>query len=201
MRVGIIWLANRAQSTKRTRTLASKSVQNNGNVNEEGDGDEYEEWHDGGVGVGAAAGECSKLDLDNVDECKHKEGASNNRAGAGDEHASAESGAVDASGDELNGGGVVDGEVVVVVTGKADGLLEGEGDEAGEEEGAERVDVEGDDILGDGGGGRAGWIGVEVVRGVVGVPREADEDGEGEEGVHVHDGVQCCNVEPRERRR
>ncbi|QHO02878.1 uncharacterized protein DS421_13g427550 [Arachis hypogaea] len=146
-------------------------------------------------------GECSKLDLDNVDECEHKEGASSNRASAGDEHASAEGGAVDASGDELNGGGVVDGEVVVVVTGKADGLLEGEGDEAGEEEGAERVDVEGDEILGDGGGGRAGWIGVEVVRGVVGVPREADEDGEGEEGVHVHDSVQCCNVEPRERRR
>lgn len=54
--------------------------------------------------------------------------------------------------------------------GKADGLFECESDETGEEEGAERVDMEGDEIFGDGGGWSAGGIGVEVVGWIVRVP-------------------------------
>ena len=39
--------------------------------------------------------------------------------------------------------------------GDLDGLFESQGDEAGEEEGAEGVDVEGYEVLGDGGAGGA----------------------------------------------
>jgi len=95
----------------------------------------------------------------------------------------------------------LDGEVEIGGASEADGLLEGEGDKAGEKEGAEGVDVEGHEVLGYRRGGRAGGIGDEAVGGVVGVPGEAEEDGESEEGVHVHDGVQGGDVETGNGRR
>lgn len=68
--------------------------------------------------------------------------------------------------------------VVVTGAGDPDGLLESQGDEAGEEEGAKGVDVEGDEVLGDLGGGQAVRVEVEGLGGGVGgVPGEADEDG------------------------
>ena len=74
--------------------------------------------------------------------------------------------------------------------GNLDGLFESQGDEAGEEEEAEGVDVEGNEVFGYGGaGGAIGW-GNESGGGVGGgVPREAEEEGEGEEGVNVDDAV------------
>lgn len=114
----------------------------------------------------ASAGEGSELDLRHVDEREHEEGAAGDGSDAGDEHAEAEGGAVDVRDEVVDDGGVVEGGGA----GEADGLLEGEGDEAGEEEGAERVDVEGDEVLGDGGGGGTRRIGVEAVGRVVGVP-------------------------------
>lgn len=72
-------------------------------------------------------------------------------------------------------GAVVPGLVTRI--GDPNGLFDAQGDEAGEEEGAEGVDVEGDEVLGDFGGGGAGLIGDEPVGGVVGVPSQADEDG------------------------
>lgn len=71
----------------------------------------------------------------------------------------------------------LDGKVEIGGARKADGLLEGEGNEAGEEEGAEGVDMEGDEVLGDGRGGGAVGIGDETVGGVVGVPGQTQEDG------------------------
>lgn len=69
-------------------------------------------------------------------------------------------------------------------------LLEGEGDQAGEEEGAEGVDVEGDEVALDGGARGAPGVRVEGVVRVPRVPRQPDEDGEGEDGVHVHHAVE-----------
>lgn len=60
--------------------------------------------------------------------------------------------------------------------GDPDDLLETQGDEAGEEKGAERVDVEGDEVLGDGRARVAGGFQDKVV-GIGGVPGQADEDG------------------------
>lgn len=73
----------------------------------------------------------------------------------------------------------------VVAGGSADldGLLESEGDEAGEEEGAEGVHVESNETLGGVGPGGASLVGADKHGGGVGggVPIEADEDREGEE--------------------
>ena len=74
--------------------------------------------------------------------------------------------------------------------GDLDGLFESQGDEAGEEEGAEGVDVEGYEVLGDGGAGGAwGWVDENGFGVGGGVPGEAEEESEGEEGVHVDDAV------------
>lgn len=89
--------------------------------------------------MGAPTGEGAELDLNDIDESQHEKGTATNRTDAGDEHAQTESGAVDV-GEELDSEGVVERGGA----GEANGLLEGEGDEAGEEEGAEGVDVEGD---------------------------------------------------------
>ena len=68
----------------------------------------------------AAAGECAELDLDDVDQGEHEEDAADDGAEAGDEHAGAEEGAVDA---RENLGGMVGGDA-----GEADPLLEAQGD-------------------------------------------------------------------------
>lgn len=114
----------------------------------------------------ASAGKRSKLDLSDIDEREHEEGAAEDGSNGGDEHSDAEGGAVDVHDEVFDDGGVVEGGGA----GEADGLLEREGDETGEEEGAEGVDVEGDEVLGDGGGGSARRIGVETVLRIVRVP-------------------------------
>lgn len=118
----------------------------------------------------AATRESAKLDLSHIDQSHHEEATATNRANARYKHAKAEGSFID-MGEELDvvvegGGG-----------GEAEGLLEGQGDEAGEEEGAEGEDVEGHQVFCDGGGGGAGGVGDEAVVGVVGVPRQAYEDG------------------------
>lgn len=149
-----------------TENLASESVQNERGVDEERNGDEDEKRNDGGVGVRASAGKRSKLDLRDVDERKHEEGAAEDGSHSGDEHSDAEGAAVDVRDEVFDGGGVVERGGA----GEANGLLERKCDKAGEEKGAEGVDVEGDEVLGDGGGGSARRIGVEIVLRIVRVP-------------------------------
>ena len=74
--------------------------------------------------------------------------------------------------------------------GDPDGLLEAECDEAGEKEGAEGVDVEGDDVLGYLGRGGAVQVVDEAVVRVGRVPSQPDEDSQREEGVDVDDAVE-----------
>lgn len=78
-----------------------------------------------------------------------------------------------------------------------DSLLEAESDQAGEEEGAEGVDVVGDEVALDGGAGGAPRVPVEGVVRVPRVPGEPDEDGEREEGVHVHHAVERRHLDAR----
>lgn len=83
----------------------------------------------------------------------------------------------------------------------ADDLLEAERDEAGEEEAGEGEDVEGDEVGLDavprGAGAQVvGAVGeARPVGG--GAPRQAQEGGEGEERVHVHDAVQGRDLDAR----
>ncbi|GMN41393.1 hypothetical protein TIFTF001_010621 [Ficus carica] len=168
-----------------------ESVEDDTDVEEEGGGDEDDEGDDGGVGVGAAAAEGAELDLDDVDEGEHEEDAAGDGADAGDEHADTEDGLVDAAEEAAAGAGAAVGAAP-----DPDGLLDPDGDEAGEEERAEGVHVEGHEVLGDGGAGVAAVVGGvdEGVGGVLGVPRQPDEHGQREERVHVHDAVQCRDV-------
>lgn len=140
--------------------------------------------------MGVSTGQSAELDLDHVDQRQHEKDAAANGAQTRDEHPGAEEGAVD-PGENL--GGVVGGD-----PGEADPLLEAQCDEAREEEGAERVHVERHQVLGDGGAGSAG-VGFRIldegVGAVGGVPRQADEDGQGEEGVDVDDAVQGRHVD------
>ncbi|KAF7831002.1 hypothetical protein G2W53_013335 [Senna tora] len=164
------WVWHYLAIFNQSRILASKSVQNNKNVNEKRRRNQNEERDDSRESVGAATGQRAELDLNNIDQSHHEEATPTDGTDAGDEHAEAEGGFVNL-GEEL------DGEVEIGGAREADGLLESEGDEAGEEEGAEGVNVEGDEILGDGRGGGAGGIGNETVGGVVGIPGETEEDG------------------------
>lgn len=146
----------------------------------------------------APARQRPQLDLNHIDQSQHQEDAPADRTRRGNQVPDPEQVFVDP--------GQVEGEVAAEVEGPGeagrsggdpDGLLEAQGDEAGEEEGAEGVDVEGDEVFGDlasgGAGGVVVWVD-EAVGGVGGVPGEADEDGEGEEGIDVDDAIEGCYV-------
>lgn len=173
-----------------SRPLANESVENSDNIDEKRDGDQDDERNHRGQSVGVSTGQSADLDLDHVDQRQHEKDAAANGAQTRDEHPGAEERAVD-PGENL--GWVIGGD-----PGEADPLLEAQCDEAGEEEGAERVHVERHEVLGDGGAGSAG-VGFRIldegVGGVGGVPRQADEDGQGEEGVDVDDAVQRRHVD------
>lgn len=80
--------------------------------------------------------------------------------------------------------------MVVAGSGPSEGLLEAEGDEAGEEEGGEGDDVERHHVLRDFRPGLAiRVVGEPVVR-ISGVPGQPDEHGECEQGVDVYYSVQ-----------
>lgn len=166
--------------------LASEGIKYDGGVDEHGGGDQGDEGCDGPSGSGAAAPEPPELDLDDVNESEHEEAASKDGADGGGKDAGAKQHPVDARSPGV--AGLVD---------EADGLLEAESDEAGEEEGSEGENVEGDHVLRHlvPGGAVAGGEG--AVRGVGWVPGEAHEDGQGKEGVHVDDAVQCRDVDAR----
>ena len=86
-----------------------------------------------------------------------------------------------------------DTAVLTAALAHPDGLLDGRGDEAGEEEGAEGVDMEGDKALTNGRVSDAGRVGdAGEGGGRVGgrVPSDAEEDGERKERVDVDDAVE-----------
>ena len=89
----------------------------------------------------AATANGPKLDLDDIDESEHEETTAADGADAGDEHSDPEDGLVDPAKkpDWVVSGAPAD----------PNPLLESDGDEAGEEEGAEGVDMEGDKVFGD----------------------------------------------------
>ncbi|PON87620.1 hypothetical protein TorRG33x02_166130 [Trema orientale] len=121
---------------KRTALATEKSVQNDADIDQKRGGDEDHKRDYGGVGVRAATTEGPELDLDDVDQSQHEESAAADGADAGDEHPDPEDGPVDPAEepDRVVGGAPAD----------PDPLLEPDGDEAGEEEGAEGVDMESD---------------------------------------------------------
>ena len=137
-------------------------------------------------------GQSPELDLHQIHQSHHQEPAPEHRPQPREQHAEPQHRHVHVS--------LVDRHRKSPALAGLDGLLEGERDEAGEEEGAEGVDVEGDHGLGDGGGGGAGGRGGQRGKGGW-VPREPQEDGEGEERVHVHDAVQGHYVHARPRLR
>jgi hypothetical protein len=172
--------------------LPGEGVEDDSDVDEHGGGDERDERHDGGPGGGpaGAAPEPAELHLHDVDEGHHQEPAPGDGSHGGQQDPDAQHGAVDPRrpADAARVG--------------ADELLEAERDQAGEEEAREGEHVEGDEVgLGAvprraglaqavGAGGEAGAVGG-------GAPRQADEGGESEERVHVHDAVQRRDVDAR----
>lgn len=171
-----------------TRNLASESVQNGTNVYDERNRDQNHQWHHSREGLWAPTSQSSKLDLDHIDQSQHQEGAPGHRADTRDQHPNSEDRSVDV-GEELNRW------VVAGALGDSDGLLEAHCDKAGEQEAAEGVHVEGDEILPNGRARDAGAVRDKGVFGVSGVPGQADEDGQGEEGIHVHDAVEGVDVD------
>jgi hypothetical protein len=183
--------------------LACEGVEDGADVDEHGGRDEGDERHDGGPGGGpaGAAPESPELHLHHVDEGHHQEAASGDGPHGGREDPDAERRAVDPRGAAAGGGGGGGCGAAAVGRGVgADELLEAERDEAGEEEAGEGEHVEGDEV-------RLGAVprGAGVARAVGAVgeprpvgggpPRQAQEGGQGEERIHVHDAVQRRDVD------
>lgn len=160
---------------------ASEGVEDDAGVDEHCDRDECHDGDDCSRG-GAAAIEAAELDLDHVDEGEGKEAAPEHGSDCRREDPAAEQSLVDPGGAPMRAH-------------YPDRLLEAEGDEAGEEEGGEGEDVEGDEILGDAVADCAVGVGESAVGIAGGVPGEAHEDGEGEEGVDVDDTVEGRDVD------
>lgn len=81
-----------------------------------------------------------QLYLNDIDQSKHQANAAGNRTGSGDQVPDSERSLVDVG--EVEGEG--ENGVVMGAGGEAEGLLQAQSDEAGEEETREGVDVEGD---------------------------------------------------------
>lgn len=80
----------------------------------------------------------------------------------------------------------------VPIFGCSNGLFERESNKAREQEGTERIDMEGDQLLGGGGGHEACGRGGGVHEGVIwvgGVNGKTKEETECEKGIDVHDSV------------
>lgn len=123
------------------------------------------------------ASQSAELNLNQIHQRKHQEDASKHRPRRRHQDSCPECRRVnmDSHGDTAH---------LTTALANPDGLLESKGNEAGEEEGAEGVDVEGDEILAHGRVGDAGRLGdAREGDGRVSdwVPSEAEEDGEGEE--------------------
>lgn len=110
---------------------AREGIEDDGDVDDHGGGDEGDERHDC-PHRDAAAPEPAELDLDHVDEGQREEAAAQNGTDGGGDDPAAQQCFVDAR------------RGAVVGADEADGLLEAQRDQAGEEKGGEGQDVEGD---------------------------------------------------------
>ncbi|PON56525.1 LOW QUALITY PROTEIN: hypothetical protein PanWU01x14_180930 [Parasponia andersonii] len=160
---------NLVRINKRTALATEKCVQNDADIDQKRGRDEDHKRDYGGVGVRAATTEGPELDLDDVDQSQHEESAAADGADAGDEHPDPEDGPVDPAEEP--------GRVVGGAPADPNPLLEPDGDQAGEEEGAEGVDVEGDEVFGDLGAWVAARVVDERVIRVGRVPGQPEEDG------------------------
>ncbi|KAJ7967738.1 hypothetical protein O6P43_011957 [Quillaja saponaria] len=145
------------------QSLASKSVQNNRNIYQKSNRNQDHKRNHRSQAMRAPTRQRPKLDLNHIHQCQHQKPASANRTHTGYQHPHPKSRFVN-----------VDQELEWVVEGgvsrESNGLFESQGDETGEEEGAERVDMERDQVLGDRRTRIACRIWVERVVGISGVP-------------------------------
>lgn len=114
-----------------------------------------------------ATPETPQLDLNHINQRQHQETAPANRSQTGDNHPESERRLVDVVNHGIDPSrevGERGGDV------EPHGLFEAQGDEAGEEEGGEGVDVEGDEILRHACRRGAVRVGHEAVGWVGGVP-------------------------------
>ena len=179
--------------------LASKSVEHKKDINDECQRNQNHQGTNCCESIPTPTTQYPQLDLNQVNQSHHQEPTPENRPECRNEYAGPQRGRVK----------MPHGDAQHLITATAtdpnftaafanlDGLFESQGDEAGEEEGAEGVDVEGHEVFCDCGAGYApsadeGGGGV-----VGGVPREAEEEREGEERVDVEDAVQGHDVDGR----
>lgn len=133
----------------------------------------------------APTGEHPKANLNNIDHGQHEEQASHHRSNGGGEHPESE---------DLQINVCPKGLVHIPAIEEINGELEALGDEGGEEEEAEGDDLEDEELAGDVDAGVAGGGILEAVL-AGGGQGKADEDGDGEEGVHVDEAVEGRNVD------
>ncbi|KAK8671838.1 hypothetical protein V6N13_038423 [Hibiscus sabdariffa] len=121
--------------------------------------------------MSAPTSQSPDLDLNHINQSQHQKQTTGNRPSTGNHHADPKQRLVNIDVLENLGAAEIDADVEGMGFGELDCLLEGQSYEAGEEERAEGVDVEFDQILGDFRAGKTfgGWV-YENVAGIVGIP-------------------------------
>lgn len=164
-----------------------KSIHGGGNITHQSRGHEHDQRRHRTDRRLAPAGQHPEPNLDDADHGQHQEEAAHDRADCRANHPEPEDLDVDVG---------PDGLVHVLAVEEVDGELEALGDEGGEEEEAEGDDLEDQELLDDVDAGVAGAGVLEAVLGRGG-EGEPHEDGDGEEGVHVHEAVEGGHLDAR----
>lgn len=165
--------------------LAHEGVKNKSNVNEKRQRNQTHQRHGGGHRLPPPTTKIPQFNLNQIQQRRHQKSAPKNRPDRRRHHPHAQPRRV--------------GHTVVAAADSSNRLFQRQGDQAGEEEAAEGVHVAGNETLGDGGGGGTVAVlvfGEEVGGGIGGgVPGDAEEDGEGEEGIDIDDAVKGHDVD------
>ncbi|KAF5446839.1 hypothetical protein F2P56_032437, partial [Juglans regia] len=167
--------------------LASKGIKHKKNINEKCRRDQNHQRPNRSESIQTPTSQYPQLDLNQIHQRHHQEPAPENRPDGGYEYPKPQRGHVKVPhGDDKRLAAAKDPGFP-----NFDGLLEGQGDKAGEEEGAEGVHVVSHEVFGDVGPGSARFVGADERGGesAGGVPREAEEERQGEKRIGVDDAV------------
>ena len=162
-----------------------KRIHSGGYINNKSRSHQNNQSRHGVHGGLVPARQLPEADLNDVDHGQHEEEAAHDGAQGGAQHPEPQNPKVDVGPEGLVG---------VLAVEEIDGELEALGDEGGEEEETEGDDLEDEELLG---GVEAGVAGGGILKAVLarGGQGEAHEDGDREEGVHVHQAVQGGHVD------
>ncbi|CAK9171818.1 unnamed protein product [Ilex paraguariensis] len=141
--------------------LTSKSIKNNTNIYNQRNWHQNHKRNNSTIAMWTATSQRPKLDLHHIHQCQHQEHTPTNGTSRRNQVPDPKHVLVDMSKVER------EDMAVMVQFGESNGLFESQSNEAGKEEGAERVDVKGDKVLGNFRPGNAIRVGVKVDEAVV----------------------------------